>query len=56
MDGLLHVTDVSWGRVGHPSEVLKPKDFHGKFLIELENLEIVVVVPLAHERIALVHR
>ena len=22
MDGLLHVTDLSWGRVGHPSEVL----------------------------------
>ncbi len=23
MDGLLHVTDISWGRVGHPTEVLK---------------------------------
>ena len=22
MDGLLHVTDLSWGRVGHPSDVL----------------------------------
>ena len=22
MDGLLHVTDLSWGRVGHPSQVL----------------------------------
>ncbi|HEY6291586.1 MAG TPA: 30S ribosomal protein S1 [Terriglobia bacterium] len=22
MDGLLHVTDLAWGRVGHPSEVL----------------------------------
>jgi small subunit ribosomal protein S1 len=22
MDGLLHVTDIGWGRVGHPSEVL----------------------------------
>jgi small subunit ribosomal protein S1 len=22
MDGLLHVTDLSWGRVGHPSELL----------------------------------
>ncbi|MCJ7501619.1 MAG: S1 RNA-binding domain-containing protein, partial [Acidobacteriia bacterium] len=21
MDGLLHITDISWGRVGHPSEV-----------------------------------
>jgi small subunit ribosomal protein S1 len=24
LDGLLHVTDLSWGRVKHPSEVLKP--------------------------------
>lgn len=23
MDGLLHVTDLSWGRVAHPSEVIK---------------------------------
>lgn len=24
IDGLLHVTDISWGRVSHPSEVLEP--------------------------------
>lgn len=23
MDGLLHITDITWGRVSHPSEVLK---------------------------------
>ena len=23
LDGLLHITDMSWGRVGHPSEMLK---------------------------------
>ncbi|MFM9001184.1 MAG: 30S ribosomal protein S1, partial [Opitutia bacterium] len=23
LDGLLHVTDMSWGRIGHPSEVVK---------------------------------
>ncbi len=23
IDGLLHITDMSWGRIGHPSEVLK---------------------------------
>ena len=22
IDGLLHITDMSWGRIGHPSEVL----------------------------------
>lgn len=26
MDGLLHITDMSWGRVKHPSEVLKVGD------------------------------
>jgi 4-hydroxy-3-methylbut-2-enyl diphosphate reductase len=24
IDGLLHVTEMSWGRVGHPSDVVKP--------------------------------
>ena len=26
VDGLLHVTDMSWGRLTHPSELLKPGD------------------------------
>jgi small subunit ribosomal protein S1 len=26
MDGLLHITDISWGRVGHPSEKLNVGD------------------------------
>ena len=26
MDGLIHVTDLSWGRVRHPSDVVKPND------------------------------
>ncbi|MBN2490564.1 MAG: 30S ribosomal protein S1 [Planctomycetes bacterium] len=26
IDGLLHITDMSWGRVGHPSELLKIGD------------------------------
>jgi small subunit ribosomal protein S1 len=26
IDGLIHVTDLSWGRVGHPSELFKPGD------------------------------
>ncbi len=25
LDGLLHVTDLSWGRVKHPSDVVKPE-------------------------------
>ncbi len=26
IDGLLHITDMSWGRIGHPSEMLKIGD------------------------------
>ena len=26
VDGLLHITDLSWGRVNHPTEVLKMDD------------------------------
>ncbi len=26
IDGLLHITDMSWGRVGHPSELFKVSD------------------------------
>lgn len=26
IDGLLHITDMTWGRVGHPSEILKVND------------------------------
>jgi small subunit ribosomal protein S1 len=32
IDGLLHVTDMSWGRVGHPSEVLNVGD-HVKVVV-----------------------
>src|SRR3990172_1780442 len=26
IDGLLHITDMSWGRINHPSEVVKIDD------------------------------
>lgn len=26
IDGLLHITDMSWGRVNHPSDMFKPND------------------------------
>ena len=26
IDGLLHITDMSWGRIGHPSEMVKIND------------------------------
>ncbi len=44
MDGLLHVTDMSWGRVGHPSDVVKVG----------QEIEVVVLdVSLERERISL---
>ena len=44
LDGLLHITDMSWGRVKHPSEVLKVGD----------ELEVVVLdVDLDRERVSL---
>ena len=44
MDGLLHVTDMSWGRVNHPSEMLKVG----------QEIEVLVLdVNLEKERISL---
>ena len=44
MDGLLHVTDMSWGRVNHPSELLKVG----------QELEVLILdVNLEKERISL---
>ena len=39
IDGLLHITDMSWGRVGHPSEVVRNEQ-------EID----VVVLKVDHER------
>ncbi|MDD2235625.1 MAG: 30S ribosomal protein S1 [Kiritimatiellae bacterium] len=44
MDGLLHITDMSWGRINHPSEMLSVG----------EELEVVILdVNLEKERISL---
>jgi len=44
MDGLLHITDMSWGRIGHPSEMAKPG----------QEIEVVVLdVDLTKERVSL---
>ncbi len=44
IDGLLHITDMSWGRVGHPSEVVR---------IDQELDVVVLKVDRERERIAL---
>ncbi|MFP5378625.1 MAG: 30S ribosomal protein S1 [Vicinamibacteria bacterium] len=47
IDGLLHITDMSWGRVGHPSEVFKVND---------EVDVIVLKYDPATERVSLGHK
>ena len=47
IDGLLHITDMSWGRVGHPSELFKVND-------EIE--VIVLKYDPATERVSLGHK
>ena len=47
IDGLLHITDMSWGRVGHPSEVFKVND----------EIDVVVLkYDPATERVSLGHK
>ncbi len=36
VDGLLHITDMSWGRVGHPSEVLSVGDRTGVVILKYD--------------------
>ena len=47
IDGLLHITDMSWGRVGHPSELFKVND---------EADVIVLKYDPATERVSLGHK
>ncbi|HEY9250487.1 MAG TPA: 30S ribosomal protein S1 [Rariglobus sp.] len=35
MDGLLHITDMSWGRIAHPSEILKQGEEISVMIIEV---------------------
>ena len=36
LDGLLHVTDMSWGRINHPSELLKVGDKIEVMILEID--------------------
>jgi len=36
VDGLLHITDMSWGRIGHPSEVVKVGDKIEVMILEID--------------------
>jgi len=36
LDGLLHITDMSWGRISHPSEVLKVGEEIDVMIIEVD--------------------
>jgi small subunit ribosomal protein S1 len=62
MDGLLHVTDLAWGRVGHPSEVVKVgQELRVKVLKyepekERVSLGLKQLVPDPWERVAISYR
>ena len=44
MDGLLHITDMSWGRIKHPSEMLKVG----------QEIEVIILdVDMERERVSL---
>ena len=47
LDGLLHITDMSWGRVGHPSELFKVNDEIGVIVLKYDP---------ATERVSLGHK
>jgi len=36
-DGLLHITDMSWGRIGHPTEVVKVGERIEVMVLEIDN-------------------
>jgi small subunit ribosomal protein S1 len=36
LDGLLHITDMSWGRIAHPSELLKVGDVIEVMILEVD--------------------
>jgi small subunit ribosomal protein S1 len=36
LDGLLHITDMSWGRINHPSELLKVGDVIDVMILEID--------------------
>jgi small subunit ribosomal protein S1 len=36
LDGLLHITDMSWGRIAHPSELLKVGDIIEVMILEVD--------------------
>ena len=37
MDGLLHITDMSWGRISHPSEMLSVGDEIEVMILDIDN-------------------
>lgn len=37
LDGLLHITDISWGRISHPSEMLKVGETINVMIIEVNH-------------------
>ncbi|MFZ3208358.1 MAG: 30S ribosomal protein S1 [Geobacteraceae bacterium] len=39
LDGLLHITDMSWGRLGHPSEIIKVGDRLSVMVLKYDSIK-----------------
>ena len=56
LDGLLHITDMSWGRVSHPSEMVNKGeeiaiciiDKNNKILDDMNSCMFIIIHELAH--------
>src|SRR5204862_8059085 len=48
IDGLLHLTDLSWGRVKHPSDLVKPEQGRDVIILKLDKDKQRVSLGLKH--------
>lgn len=48
VDALLHLTDISWGKIGHPSEVLNVGDVVKTKIIKLDRANNKIAVSMKH--------
>src|SRR6266513_1802546 len=48
LDGLLHITDMSWGRIGHPSEILKVGQQIDVVVLDIDREKERVMLGLKH--------
>ena len=49
IDGLLHITDMSWGRVNHPSEMVKLDDEVEVKVLKIDRERERIALGMAHD-------